>query len=200
MIYSTCTFNTLENEENVLWIMEHFDAELLAIPTREEWGITGSLLPALNEPVYRFIPGLTRSEGLFVAVLRKGGSRTHSIAADRKAEARLKKALSALTTLNPYEPLLATAHKSHYTLVDVPYTTAIAYLRREAITLPADTPRGLVVVSFMGHPLGFAKNIGTRANNLYPREWAIRTTHVPTDYEPVLESWLMQGYRRPLAQ
>ena len=69
---------------------------------------------------------------------------------------------------------------------DLTYPQALAYLRGEALVLPPDTPRGLVTVTFMGHPLGQVKNIGTRANNLYPKEWRIKTTHVPTDYEPVL--------------
>lgn len=76
LIYSTCTFNTHENEENVRWIAEELGAELLAVPVRPEWQITGSLLAGWNQPVYRFIPGTTRSEGLFMAVLRKkGGNR-----------------------------------------------------------------------------------------------------------------------------
>jgi len=62
----------------------------------------------------------------------------------------------------------------------------MAYLRREALTLPPDTPRGIVEVCFMGQPLGLVKNIGNRANNLYPKEWRIKTTHIPQDYEPVL--------------
>ena len=37
-------------------------------------GITGSLLQGFNEPVYRFIPGITRGEGLFVCALRKRGN------------------------------------------------------------------------------------------------------------------------------
>ena len=57
----------------------------------------------------------------------------------------------------------------------------------EALQLPPDTPRGLVTVTFMGQALGQVKNIGTRANNLYPKEWRIRTTHVPQEYEPVLD-------------
>lgn len=52
--------------------------------------------------------------------------------------------------------------------------TALAYLRREAITLPAETPRGYVVVTYSGQPLGFVNNLGSRANNLYPEQWRIR--------------------------
>lgn len=52
--------------------------------------------------------------------------------------------------------------------------TALAYLRREAITLSADCPRGYVIVTYDGLPLGFVNNLGTRANNLYPEQWRIR--------------------------
>ena len=51
---------------------------------------------------------------------------------------------------------------------------AIRYLAREAITLSPDTPRGLVLVTYAGYPLGFAKHLGNRTNNLYPQAWRIR--------------------------
>ena len=51
---------------------------------------------------------------------------------------------------------------------------AIRYLAREAVTLSADTPRGLVLVTYEGYPLGFAKHLGNRTNNLYPQVWRIR--------------------------
>ena len=66
--------------------------------------------------------------------------------------------------------------------VEVDYGQAIAYLRKEAVMLPPDTPRGFVVLTYRGVPIGFEKNIGNRANNLYPQEWRIKSTHVP-DYE-----------------
>jgi hypothetical protein len=28
--------------------------------------------------------------------------------------------------------------------------------------------------TYLGHPLGWAKNIGSRFNNSYPKEWRIR--------------------------
>lgn len=70
--------------------------------------------------------------------------------------------------------------------VDLSYQQAIAYLRGEALVLQPDVPRGIVGVSFMGVPLGTVKNIGNRANNLYPKEWRIKSTHVPQSYEPVI--------------
>ena len=145
LIYSTCTFNTKENEENLQWILQTFEADILPLDTKPEWGITGSLLEGFDAPVYRFIPGLTRSEGLFMAVVRKA------------AEPR----------------------------VELSYNQAIAYLRGEALLLPADVPQGLVTLTFMGQALGQAKNLGGRANNLYPKPWRIKSTYIPKEYEAI---------------
>ena len=173
LIYSTCTFNTKENEENVRWILSEFDAEVVPIETKPEWNITGSLLQDFDEPVYRFIPGITRSEGLFMCVLRKGGERS------KRDDVRGK--MDRLRTMTSDFNLQPSAVK-----VELSYSQALAYLRREALALPSGTPLGIVEVCFMGHPLGLMKNIGNRANNLYPKEWRIKTTHVPQEYEPVL--------------
>jgi len=50
---------------------------------------------------------------------------------------------------------------------------ALSYLRTEALAL-SDVPLGLVLLTYEGVPLGFAKNVGNRLNNLYPNEWRIR--------------------------
>ena len=184
LIYSTCTFNTKENEENIRWILGLFkDAKVLDINTKPEWYITGSLLEGFHEPVYRFIPGISRSEGLFVCVLRKGNGLAvsteqgeYSHAGNKKFPRREQK-IPTLETI----PLHVDGPQ-----VELTYQQAMAYLRHEALVLPEETPRGLVNVAFQGFPLGPAKNIGTRANNLYPKEWKIKTTHIPNDYEPIL--------------
>ena len=144
MVYSTCTLNTQENEENIRWMMEELGAKPLPVATQADWHITGSLLPGFEAPVYRFIPGLTRGEGLFMAVVSRPTPLT--------------------------------------------YPQAISYLRREALVLPPDTPRGIIDVSYRGHVLGQVKNIGSRANNLYPKEWRIKSTYVPAEPQEVLHS------------
>lgn len=60
-----------------------------------------------------------------------------------------------------------------FSQVEVDYATAISYLRCEAVSLDADAPRGVVLLTYGGIPLGFAKNLGNRANNLYPKQWRI---------------------------
>lgn len=173
LIYSTCTFNTKENEENIRYFLERYDdMEVVPIDILPEWNITCSLLEGFHEPVYRFIPGITRSEGLFLCVLRKKGN---------LSPRPLQRAKELMKVLEP--PFLLEGDGER---LNLPYHQAIAYLRGEALVLPEDTPRGIVEVSFMGHPLGQMKNIGTRANNLYPKEWRIRTTHIPNEYEAIL--------------
>ena len=167
LIYSTCTFNTKENEENVRWIMEEYDAEPIEIPTDPSWHITGSLLPDFDAPVYRFIPGITRSEGLFVCVLRKRGEDT--------------KGAGTSVSLKGLKVLEADLPQGEFPHIDLPYSEALRYLRGEALVLPADTTRGIVTVTYKGTALGPVKNIGNRANNLYPKPWRIKTTHLPTE-------------------
>ena len=58
--------------------------------------------------------------------------------------------------------------------VEISRELALAYLHREAITLPLEAPRGYVVLTYRGIALGFANNLGNRANNLYPNEWRLR--------------------------
>ena len=172
-IYSTCTFNTKENEENIRWMLENFEAEVLPIETRPEWNITGSLLQGFDEPVYRFIPGISRGEGLFMCVLRKKGVLAHP----QRHFSDLKLQSVALQSAGSEE---------QSPRIDLNYQEALKFLRGEALVLPPDTPRGIVAVCFDGHPLGTMKNIGSRANNQYPKEWRIKTTHVPDTYTPIL--------------
>lgn len=174
-IYSTCTFNTHEDEENIQWMMDELGAEVLPVKVDAAWNITGSLLDGFSQPVYRFIPGISKGEGLFLCVLRKGGAwqQGHSLKSLRKSQQNLN-------------IIYCPKAQPDMVKVEVNYQQAMAYLRHEAITLGADVPRGMVGICFEGHLLGLAKNIGNRANNLYPKEWKIRTTYIPKEYETIL--------------
>lgn len=241
LIYSTCTFNMLEDEDNVRWLMEHHGLENVAIDVEEAWGIRKSLSPDVK--ALRFIPPYTRGEGLFVALLRqpedaneyapgcepvsrkekagKGGKRQtgsqpdrqmtdmvrgwikspemtvadngHGIInaaspAVRQIEERLRRAGVRILScgvdvasvkgrdLIPSAPLaLSTViRRDAFPEVELSEEDALTYLRHEALRLPADTPKGYILLTRNNLPLGFVKNIGQRANNLYPAEWRIR--------------------------
>ena len=246
LIYSTCTFNTTENEDNVRWLRDEHNLVPFEIPMDEDYGI----LPSVYEdvPAMRFMPGYTDSEGLFVAVLRKEDSDVvvtdfvNTPDAETKKESKrgikgknnrrsrddrqrpdspdwnylmdapsdfavdltpdalylhplpVEEMLAALRknanvisagvkALNfkgkdavpTTELVLSTATRPDaLPVAEVDKDTALHFLRREAITLSDDTPRGIVTIAYEGHPLGVVKNLGTRANNLYPAEWKIR--------------------------
>lgn len=231
LVYSTCTYNRQENEDNVMRICRELGAELVPIPTQTEWGIAGDTT-GRDLPVYHFFPHRTEGEGLFLALLRKtseaptlkekknkkqrGGGQTAikggaavadwlkdngqfkllrtdeaHITAVRQSLAddvqRICATVRALTAgvllveekgkkLIPQHALALSAVRNGqaFSQTELSLEDALAYLRHEAIVLPAEAPRGYVIVTYQGQALGFVNNLGTRANNLYPQEWRIR--------------------------
>ena len=69
LVYSTCTFNREENEENISYLIDVFNAEVLPVSIDKDWGIC----PAIDEsfPVYRFYPHKIKGEGFCLTLLRK---------------------------------------------------------------------------------------------------------------------------------
>ena len=246
LIYSTCTFNREEDEDNVAWIARELGANILPVSIEESWGITGNLVGG-DFPVYRFLPHKTKGEGFFLAVLRK-----HEDACDEapkrfsKTSARMDKKKKGKDAKQPlvvpkeakewlgeasayslamkdtqviafpkayqdeYDLLqqyLKVIHAGitmgeikgkdlipHHSLAmstalaseafpkaEVSYEQAIAFLRKEGLILDIDVPRGYVLLTYKDAPLGFVKNIGNRANNLYPQEWRIRSGYLPEE-------------------
>lgn len=67
LIYSTCTFNRMENDDNVQWIAGHLGAEVV----KPEMPFPGILE---TECGYALLPGRVPGEGQYAAVLRKTAS------------------------------------------------------------------------------------------------------------------------------
>ncbi len=76
LIYSTCTFNPGENEENIKWLVSGMEAEILTIDISGFKGIREIDFRGIRG--YGFFPGKIPGEGLFVSVLRKNGCREKS--------------------------------------------------------------------------------------------------------------------------
>ncbi len=232
LIYSTCTYNTYENEENVAWAAHTLNAEILGIKVPKEWGITGNLIKEQTFSAFHFFPHRTSGEGFFAAVLRKPAEEAGNSCPikDKKKGRRQSKEIpfpkevkawinqtanfdfsATDTTLSAF-PIQHTAllsqalnhlkvihhgitlatikgkaiipahslamstalNRSAFPTAELNEEDAIAYLRTESITLPPSVPQGFVLLTYHNQPLGFVKNLGTRANNLYPSEWRIR--------------------------
>ena len=162
LIYSTCTFNDKENEGNANWVAETFGLE------------------SVGEPCH-FMPHRALCEGLFVAVFRK----PEKPYTRREPCVKNLRVLSSGTeqTVNKgsieipssRQTLAYDYDRTKYPEVELTREEALAYLRRNPLRLPEDTPLGYVCVAYEGYPLGLVKNVGNRANNLYPAEWRILT-------------------------
>jgi 16S rRNA C967 or C1407 C5-methylase (RsmB/RsmF family)/NOL1/NOP2/fmu family ribosome biogenesis protein len=65
LLYSTCTYNRLENQDNANWLCSRFPLEIVHLDIPESWGIldTGA--------GYQFFPHRLQGEGFFLSVLRK---------------------------------------------------------------------------------------------------------------------------------
>lgn len=225
LIYSTCTFNRSENEENVTRIAEEFGAESVDLGLDSFEGVQPGLATPLH--CYRFAPGFVHGEGLFIAALSKPGelsakskniknnkrkkgetdvfaakylidSESFTIFERAEVEAvpsahaevarTIAEKLDAIRVGLPiavqkgreliptHELAISTAlGPGAMPMFELDYNQTMAYLRGEAITnLPDDLPRGYALPSFGGYPLGLVKNIGRRANNLYPSPLRLR--------------------------
>ena len=82
LVYSTCTFNNLENDDNVKWICSEFGAEIIGIDScgllRTECGVS-------------LVPGFVRGEGQYCAVLRKTSPSAGTAACSGRQQARWQK-------------------------------------------------------------------------------------------------------------
>lgn len=69
LIYSTCTYNKLENEENINWLRAGHEVESVKLNINPEWGIEA--IEEKNIHGYRFYPHNVQGEGFFLAAVRK---------------------------------------------------------------------------------------------------------------------------------
>ena len=68
LVYSTCTFNRLENDGNVQWIMQELDAEALYEGTESLY--EGVIKTGLG---FSLVPGFVKGEGQYCSAVRKRG-------------------------------------------------------------------------------------------------------------------------------
>jgi 16S rRNA C967 or C1407 C5-methylase (RsmB/RsmF family)/NOL1/NOP2/fmu family ribosome biogenesis protein len=74
LLYSTCTYNDVENMNNGTWLCETFGLESLRLELQKDWGIVEKMQKvADNAEVfgYQFYPHRVQGEGFFVSVFRK---------------------------------------------------------------------------------------------------------------------------------
>jgi len=89
LIYSTCTYNVCENEENVQWICEELGGKTVPVPVMKEWGISGARGSFKDLSVYRFFPHRTKGEGFFLALIQKEGEHVGGVPQRKNVRTRV---------------------------------------------------------------------------------------------------------------
>ena len=225
LIYSTCTFNPAENEENIQWLSKFASVEPVKLTAKEQWGI--SVTDAAGFPCYRFYPHKVSGEGFFMAVVRKTGAedrlsnrkiRENPLLASKgdKEMARPILINEGLDILRFEDSLLAfpsdlvgellqlkntlrivhagvkigeikqkdllPAHelaistildRAAFPEIELTFEEALTYLKRDDIS-PLSVNKGWNLVTYRKMAMGWVKNLGTRYNSAFPKEWRIR--------------------------
>ncbi len=243
LIYSTCTFNEMENEDVVSRFIAENDATCEQIPLQAEWNITERNKD--NAFSYRFFPHKTKGEGFSVSVIRKNDGNEYStpkriqqpkgfltlsaknsaqyadflsnenqlIFQDKKnliwtfpqqfgnvlfeissrcnivhSGTPLVEVIGNKTNPQPGLAFATTFNKQKFPSFAVDLENAIRYFKKEPLTLP-QAEKGWLNLHYKNTSIGFVKNIGNRANNPYPQEWAIKMT---VDYNRLEENQLSE--------
>ena len=75
---------------------------------------------------------------------------------------------------------------THFPQMDLSLEQALSFLKRDDFQLNF-TDKGWNLMTYKGQPLGWAKNLGSRFNNGYPKEWRIRMSTETYTGERLLE-------------
>lgn len=172
LVYSTCTYQKCENDDNLLWCAENLGGKIIT-PQNEfsDWGVElteyGNLLKA----------GVVPGEGQWVGSLIKESSLESShnkrdistllsrIKALKYGTHKGEMKGSKFVPDNDYA--LSFDYANEYPVIEVTERQALEFLHHDAIKFP-DAPKGFNLISYNGHGLGFVNNLGNRCNNLHP--------------------------------
>ena len=186
LIYSTCTFNPSENEENIACFAKDNQAEVLRFAPPETWGIKSI---EINDGAgLAFYPHLVKGEGFFITVIRKQDDEEYQpLTKKEKTINLLKKYLNTMEygvkiggtgqkEIIPSQALAMSTdfrNNGFFPEIELNLKEALNYLKGNILP-SSNKQKGYVLLTYKGIPLGFGKEIGSRINNLYPAGWRIR--------------------------
>ena len=199
MVFSTCTLNDRENDDNAEWICENLGGTVVEYempfegPQRTKYGCL-------------LTPGKVKGEGQYCALLQKNGGCGGPVEAgySEDEDSGTLEFFSKDSEIYALPPFLAANMPSlgkklnvlgagvhaftvkgkdripcadlalslvldgdDFPQLELSREQALKFLHKDTLFLD-DAPIGYITVNYGGLPLGFVKNLGSRANNLHP--------------------------------
>lgn len=178
LVYSTCTFEPAENDDNLSWAASELGGDI--VRPENPFGIRTTACGHL------LVPGEVPGEGQWAgALIKDSGSSSYTELSVTSSMEQLKRFRPLRMGVNKGElkgrdfvpdadwALSISFDRNAYPEVAVDKRTALGFLHRDTLVLP-DAPLGYNVLTYRGLPLGFVKNLGKRCNNLHPQSRRIR--------------------------
>ncbi|MFV0521262.1 MAG: methyltransferase RsmF C-terminal domain-like protein [Mangrovibacterium sp.] len=129
LVYSTCTFNPSENEENLAWLSQHQGFESIQIPIDKSWGVDEVTHNGLYG--YRFLPHKVTGEGFFISLLRKTEG-TQNVKFPKKLRSIFQKTKIAPTDwLKTTDDKIIYHHKEQIKFAPKNWEKEISYLQQK---------------------------------------------------------------------
>jgi 16S rRNA C967 or C1407 C5-methylase (RsmB/RsmF family)/NOL1/NOP2/fmu family ribosome biogenesis protein len=136
LIYSTCTFNSQENEENITWFKQELDALIVPIETTH-------LQTGRNEIGHYAFPSQVDTEGFYICVLQKQGEKKHvKLKLNKKSEVSMLKDFSQIADFAELTNQLV-VQWSHYTFaIPAAFRDEIIFLQNQMRVIKMGTELG----------------------------------------------------------
>lgn len=182
LVYSTCTYEDAENDANLEWAAETLGGEIF--PPEDEFADYGV---QLTRHGHLLKAGESLGEGQWVGALRKTEATAVLAPSGEGPDIRYRHARTRAIKLRPGLPPTGASHSLQSCpsvlrpieisiqsfdpstpRIELDLQQALRYLHRDSFPLPG-APIGFILVCYQGHPLGYMKNIGSRCNNLFPK-------------------------------
>ena len=128
LIYSTCTYNPQENEENLAWLANQLEAEPITLSINTHWGFTEAAVEGITG--FHAYPHQVKGEGFFITAVRKTEGTQKRLIRTKHRHPYVQKKLEPLITswiepeggrffIQHKETLLALPEAWHNELLDI---------------------------------------------------------------------------------
>jgi NOL1/NOP2/sun family putative RNA methylase len=161
LIYSTCTYNPIENESVIQWLLDEYPGMFCIVPLDfpENWGLapgnTTEFSPEMAH-TYHCYPHRVKGEGFFLACLEKvksGGSSTSSHTPKQKKQHPVRERASLVPATRKQREYLET-------WLDASATYSYYLLGDTAFALPKDAAEGMTKLAMQLNPIKVGIKLG----------------------------------------